>query len=317
LPLTASPRVCEMKRYTYLMIRTLLVLTIFAILITAGCQKQPQTQEQPEEKAAPPLPVVSAFYVNGRGENSSFTSFCEHKDIIDELSPLWYRLGGDGTLEESVDSEALAIARENGIKVIPLVALAGNRSSGVLTDPVFRKAAADNISRVVRENGYDGINIDLEIIKSDGGDYADVKEGLTALLDELGGELKRQGKGLNVCVIPPLEPPSHLAPIYDLRALSMTADRVVMMAYDFCHDRTAAGPVAPLSWVKDNIDEILGMGVPPEKLSLGIAVYGYDWASNGTGAVARGNGEINRIADSYNVQIKWDAENQVPFINVL
>jgi uncharacterized lipoprotein YajG len=82
LPLTASPRVCEMKRYTYLMIRTLLVLTIFAILITAGCQKQPQTQEQPEEKAAPPLPVVSAFYVNGRGENSSFTSFCEHKDIM-------------------------------------------------------------------------------------------------------------------------------------------------------------------------------------------------------------------------------------------
>ncbi|MDD4262345.1 MAG: hypothetical protein RQM95_14835 [Syntrophaceticus schinkii] len=33
-----------------------------------------------------------------------------------ELSPVWYRLQGDGALEENVDDEALAIARESGIK---------------------------------------------------------------------------------------------------------------------------------------------------------------------------------------------------------
>lgn len=296
----------------------LLLVTLFAaLIITAGCHEQPQPPiKQPEEKTFSPLPMVCAFYVNGRGNESSFTSFCEHKDYIDELSPLWYRLGGDGTLEENIDNEALAIARGSGIKVIPLIALAGNRSSVVLTDPVFRKAAVDNISRVVWENSYDGVNIDLEIIRSEGMDYTDYKEGLTAFLYELQEELP-QNKRLDVCVIPPVESPSHLASIYDLRAISMKADRVVMMAYDYCHSGTLPGPVAPLPWVKDNIEEAIGMGVPPEKLSLGVAAYGYDWPVAGTGADARGNREINRIADRYNVQIKWDAENQAPFVNYI
>jgi hypothetical protein len=45
-----------------------------------------------------------------------FHFFCDHKDYINELSPVWYRLQGDGALEENVDDEALAIARESGIK---------------------------------------------------------------------------------------------------------------------------------------------------------------------------------------------------------
>jgi spore germination protein len=112
-------------------------------------------------------------------------SLQEHKELIDELSPLWYRLQGNGTLDVEVNSEALALARAEGIKTIPLVALTGNKNSVVLTDPVIRKAAVANISRVVRENGYDGINLDLEMIITAGRDYSAEREGLVALLKEL------------------------------------------------------------------------------------------------------------------------------------
>ncbi|HHY39684.1 MAG TPA: hypothetical protein GX502_00340 [Syntrophaceticus sp.] len=289
------------------------------LLFPAGCQPQvqaPSTEqtEQTEEKRVPPSQTVCAFYVNGRGEGSSFNSFAENRAAIDELSPLWYRLQGDGTLQEDVDSEALLLAEESNTKVIPLIALAGNRSREVLINPAARKAAVENIIRVVQDNSFYGVNIDLEIIRSEGMDYTEYKEGLTAFLYELREELP-QNKRLDVCVLPPVKPPSHLAQIYDLKEISLAADRVVLMAYDYSHSGTEPGPVAPLWWVEENIECLLEMGLPPEKLSLGIACYGYDWLPGGEGATARGSIEIKRIVQLYRAQLNWDEENQVPVIH--
>ena len=88
-----------------------------------------------------------------------------------------------------------------------------------------------------------------------------------------------------------------------------------MMAYDYSHSGTEPGPVAPLWWVEENIEYMLKMGLPPEKLSLGIATYGYDWLLGGRGATARGNVEIKRIVEQYRAQVNWDQENQVPVID--
>ena len=298
--------------------KLLLFLLTFTgvLLIPAGCQPQIQTPstEQTEEKRVYQSQTVCAFYVNGRGEGSSFNSFVENRAAIDELSPLWYRLQGDGSLQEDVDSEALLLAEESGIKVIPLIALAGNRSREVLINPTARKAAVENIIRVMRDNSFDGVNIDLEIIRIEGMDYTDYQEGLTAFLSELREELPRS-KRLDVCVLPPLEHPSHLAQIYDLREIAKITDRVVMMAYDYSHSGTEPGPVAPLWWVEDNIEYVLKIGLPPEKLSLGIATYGYDWLPGGKGAVARGNVEIKSIVEQYRAQVSWDQESQVPVIH--
>lgn len=229
------------------------------------------------------------------------------------MSPLWYWLQGDGSLQEDVDSEALVLAEESGTKVIPLIALAGNRSKEVLINPTARKAAVENIMRIVRNNSYDGVNIDLEILRSEGIDYTDYQDGLTAFLSELREELPHS-KRLDVCVLPPVKPPSHLAEIYDLQEIAKSADRVVLMAYDYSHSGTEPGPVAPLWWVEKNIEYTLKVGLSPEKLSLGIATYGYDWLPGGQGAVARGNGEIKRIIEQYRAQVHWDQENEVPVI---
>ncbi|MGI5927603.1 MAG: glycosyl hydrolase family 18 protein [Thermacetogeniaceae bacterium] len=309
---------CSIRIVSLKITELLLFLFTFTwvLLFPAGCQPyiQAPSAEQTEEKAVPSLQTVCAFYVNGRGEGSSFNSFAENRGAIDELSPLWYRLQGDGVLKEDVDSEALVLAEESSTKVIPLIAMAGNRSREVLINPTARKAAVENISRVVRDNSFDGVNIDLEIIRSEGMDYTDYKEGFIAFLYELREELP-QNKRLDVCVLPPVKPPSHLAQIYDLKEIFKVADRVVMMAYDYSHSGTEPGPVAPLWWVEENIEYMLKMGLPPEKLSLGIAAYGYDWLLGGRGATARGNVEIKRIVEQYRAQVNWDQENQVPVID--
>ena len=48
------------------------------------------------------------------------------------------------------------------------------------------------------------------------------------------------------------------------------------MNYDFHWPTSAPGPIAPQDWFVRNINNMLKL-VPPEKIVMGIANYGYDW----------------------------------------
>ena len=81
----------------------------------------------------------------------------------------------------------------------------------------------------------------------------------------------------------------------DYAALGHSADRVVVMAYDWHWAFSAPGPIAPTWWVDDVLDYATSV-VPPEKLALGVGLYGYDW-SGGQGSrhpVARGGSARHR-----------------------
>ena len=67
-------------------------------------------------------------------------------------------------------------------------------------------------------------------------------------------------------VLPPEQPPAHLAQIYDLAVLSELADRLVVMTYDYSHSGTKPGRW-PLPWVEANIKAVLQLGISPEKIS--------------------------------------------------
>ncbi len=118
------------------------------------------------------------------------------------------------------------------------------------------------------------------------------KEGLSRFVAGLNEMLRPYGKRLDVCVTPPDDPPPHLARIYDHRSLAGLAHRVVLMAYDYSHPGSPPGPVYPLPWVEANIKALLAEGAPPEKITLGIAAYGYDWPAGAAGGKARPSAEI-------------------------
>jgi spore germination protein len=50
-----------------------------------------------------------------------------------------------------------------------------------------------------------------------------------------------------------------------------------VMAYDWHWAFSAPGPIAPTWWVDDVLDYATSV-VPPEKLALGVGLYGYDWS---------------------------------------
>ncbi len=288
-------------------------MVVLAAIMTgcAGGQKSSPIKDMPEIQ--PRRPAVCGFYTNGRGPWSSYTSLSGHFRQIDEISPLWYHLEGDGSLREEVDQEVLRLAWEKGIKILPLVAM-GPGGRGTLLDPQLREKAAFNIAGAILEKGYDGINIDIELIKTAEKDYGAERDGLTDIVSLLGEKLKPLGKRLDVCVIPPMQPPSHLAQIYDYKSLSGVAHRVVLMAYDHSHPGTSPGPVAPLPWVEANINALLACGLQPDEISLGVAAYGYDWPAGKTGGHSRPSGEIIREAEKSGIEMRWDLHSQSPYI---
>lgn len=293
----------------------LLVLLIMIPVLTAGCKRGPDSSPgSMPEQTAPHRPVVGAFYVNGRGAGASYGSFYHNRDLISEVSPLWYYVREDGSLQEEIDHEALELARDSGVNVIPLVAFPSNRSSTVLTEAAPGEAAIASITRAVEENSYGGINIDFELVKTPGRDYQAEREGLTRFAEGLSEKMAASGKRLDICVLPPVQLPVNLAEIYDLAALSGLADRLVLMAYDYSHDGTKAGPVAPLPWLEANIKAALLLGVPTEKISLGIASYGYDWLSGGTRANVVTARDVMQKTGQDGFTVGWDEPSQTPFV---
>ncbi len=293
----------------------LLVLFIMLTLLTAECKREHDSVPgSMPEQTAPHRPVVGAFYVNGRGADTSYGSLYSNRDLISEVSPLWYYVREDGSLKEEIDHEALKSARDSGVNVIPLVAFPSNRSSIVLTEAGSREAAIANIARAVNENSYDGINMDFELVKTPGRNYQAEREGLTRFTEGLRGKMAASGQRLDICVLPPVQPPVNLAEIYDLAALSRLADRLVLMTYDYRYDGTKAGPVAPLPWVEANIRATLLLEVPAEKISLGIASYGYDWLSGGTRANVVTAREVMQKTGQGGYTAGWDDPSQTPFV---
>jgi cellulose synthase/poly-beta-1,6-N-acetylglucosamine synthase-like glycosyltransferase/spore germination protein YaaH/peptidoglycan/xylan/chitin deacetylase (PgdA/CDA1 family) len=63
---------------------------------------------------------------------------------------------------------------------------------------------------------------------------------------------------------------------YDYAFFGKKADAIVLMNYDQHWPASAPGPIAAQDWFIANLTNVLKL-VPPEKIMMGIANYGYDW----------------------------------------
>ena len=74
---------------------------------------------------------------------------------------------------------------------------------------------------------------------------------------------------------------------YDYKYFASQADAIILMNYDFHWPTSSPGPIAPQDWFVRNIDNMVKL-VPPEKIVMGIANYGYDWPAKTEARAASG-----------------------------
>ncbi len=245
-------------------------------------------------------PTSSGFEVTGwipywRAEKGVADTL-PHLDLLTEINPFVYTLKSDGTIVDNSNMQAepwttlIAEARKKNVKVIPTI-MSGDGATmhALLSNQASRIALEDRIAALVKENNYDGIDIDFE------GKKAETKDFFSTFLKGLD---QRLGDKWLMCTIEtrtPLESRYYGAEIpkdatifaNDLPQINKYCDRVRLMAYDQQGiDRSLAAqaasssevyaPVADPRWVI-KVVELMSKDIPRSKMLIGVPTYGYGY----------------------------------------
>lgn len=292
-------------------------LSIFFVLFfsftTVGSAQQPK----------------ALFYMTR--EPKSVRSFLAHADKVDILVPAWYAVDSDGLLSGGPNPLVMETAKQHHVPVMPIVAngdFAQEEFHKLLGNVAAANRMFEQLIRACEENGYTGIQFDFENVH-----WTD-RSALSDLVRAAAAAFHKEGLQLSIATVPnapggPAGEGGFAAWIYenwrgayDLKSLAESVDLICLMTYDQHTRWTAPGPVAGWGWTNANLDYALKV-VPPQKLSLGIPLYGYHWFA---GTPEKGEGKSGDkpnpsaeyiatddaldLAKTYNSRIEWDTADR-------
>jgi len=213
---------------------------------------------------------------------------------VREFSPFWLQVVDVDRLEPMPGTQAdlaealIARARSAGALIVPSIVdgLPAGGMAAVVGDQARRARHVATIVQWARDGDWDGVDIDYEQFAfADGRDtWADTSPDWIVFVTELANALRAEGRTLTVTV-PPVYAPGRSDEagywVYDHAALAEVADRVRIMAYDY--STATPGPIAPLGWVQQVVEGAVEVTGRPDKVVLGIPVYGYNWPTGANG----------------------------------
>ncbi len=217
-----------------------------------------------------------------------------HFSKLTSVMPFGYSVKSDGTLADTARIKEepwvsfIAEAKKQKVRVIPTVMWGdGVAIHRILANTTTRIALEDEIANLVKQNGFDGIDIDFE---------AKRHETITYFSTFLKGLYQRIGKKWVYCTIEarmPLEnryspgatiPPDAKDFANDYVEMNKYCDRVEIMAYDQGTIDTRlnairAAPYAPIAdpeWV-ENLVTLAAQSIARNKIVIGVPTYGYEY----------------------------------------
>ncbi len=226
-------------------------------------------------------------------EASSTQDALAHLDQLTEINPFGYIVQPDGTVMDAMGiadepwKSLIAAAKAKKVRVIPTVMWSDTAAiHRILSNTVSRIKLEDEITALVKREGFDGIDIDFE------GKLAEDKDYFSTFLR---GLYWRMGNKWVMCSIESRTPvssryngnPPKGAGIYanDLVQINKYCDRVRLMTYDqqtIDQKLNAAAlsapyaPVADARWV-EKVVNFMAQSISKRKIVIGIATYGYEY----------------------------------------
>lgn len=225
--------------------------------------------------------LESIWYLRGE---ESIQAFLAHADQISVVAPQVFSLDSMGIIRGSVDPRVVATARARGVQLVPLVMNPGFDQPSihrVLNHPESRSRALRSLAELCRANRFDGLQLDIENF------HVSDRDAFTAFVRAAVDSVHRAGCRLSAAVVPRTGddpgPGSYDRWIhdnwragFDYKALADTLDFISYMTYAQHTGGSPPGPVAGYPWMLACLEYVLSQGVPPAKISLGLAGYS-DW----------------------------------------
>ena len=267
------------------------------------------------------------YYVDN---DDAYASLVANIDRIDIVAPAAYYVEEDGVVWGDVDGRVIALAREHGAQVVPLLVNRGFDQAelhALLVDDAARVRITSAMAELCRRHDYDGIQVDFENLSIND------RDAFTQFYREMANAIRPAGCTLSVAVVH--RPDELPGPTryhkwlfdswrggYDLRALGEIGDFISIMSYSQHTRRTPPGPQAGLPWAAEVVDYFLEH-VPAGKLSMGIPVSSQHWYTSYeeriTPELARSySAQLSHaralgLIDRYDADMQWSEEHQVPY----
>jgi spore germination protein YaaH len=216
-----------------------------------------------------------AFLLASTGE--SFRDLQRHYTRIGTLYPTYFDCrASDGAITGRDDPLVTGWSQLRGILVLPRFNCQREDTlHRILTEEGVRSATLLELVELVREHGYDGINIDFE-----NGAAAD-RDALTSFVSDLGDRLHAIGKRLSVEVSAKYEhTTTGRSGLYDYAALGRAADYVFVMNWGWHWATSVPGAPDDMELSRRVADYVAGMP-NRSRFVLGTHLYGMDWPGGG------------------------------------
>jgi len=222
-------------------------------------------------------PLRAAFYVSD--DYTSLASLQLHYHDLDLLIPeALHAISADGKLVADQDPKLGVFlqslqARTPPIE-LPVMPMVNNYNAvtnewcppdfvKMLANPAARARLATQLEEYAEAERQAGIVVDFESLpKTSQSDFQ-------AFTHDLAADL--HGRNLKLMIGLPAADWS-----YDYKYFASQVDAIILMNYDFRWSTSDPGPIAPQDWFVRNIENMVKL-VPPDKLIMGVANYGYDW----------------------------------------
>lgn len=202
---------------------------------------------------------------------------------IDSVSPVWYFVDPDGslrTVNATNNSSVIGYARQQGLELIPTIQdFDGNNMTLVLNNPENLQRHVDQIVNVVVNNNYDGIDLDYEAF------YLKDRGVFFEMMEKVSVELKKHHKKFVFTVLPKWGDEIYYTSspqtrrTHDFLRISEYVDELRVMTYDLFGRDTKIGPNAPVEWMERVTQYMISLGIPRNKIVLGLHTYSYDWVN--------------------------------------
>jgi spore germination protein len=244
----------------------------------------------------------------------------ETGEYLTFVSPFSYQVNEDGSLTSLNDANILNVSRQYDIAPLMVITnfRAGNFDAGlvdtILKSETIQQNLIENIIGIMRQKGYYGLNIDFERIPPED------RQLYNSFLRRVVNELRPLNYPVSTALAPKLEDYQTGAwhGAHDYKAHGEIVDFVVIMTYEWGWSGGPPFAVAPLNLVRDVIEYAVSV-IPPEKILMGMPLYGYDWPlpymPGGGWARRVSPARAIQLAAQYGAIIQYDPISESPFFN--
>jgi len=246
--------------------------------------------------------IRAAFYVDWDPQ-ASF-SLQSHIGDLNTVIPEWFFIDSStGKINTPIDTANYSLMKQHHVNILPILSnvdashtgtFSGELLDKVLRNPSKKEQLINDIYGYLQLYKLQGVNIDFEELKESS------IEPMQIFLKDLSSKLHQGGFLLTQDILPNDED-------YNVKELAKYDDYIILMAYDQHWGESVPGPVSDQKWIEKETDEI-ARKIPPSKIILAMAAYGYDWPDGEEGEIVTYQQALS-TARTFNTPIDFDNDS--------